>query len=268
MNGQSLGAGRRAEKAAVSSHGPVIGPRAQRHLPQNDDLRQPRPRARQACSKSGRGTTPQVHSDHREPRVLIVEDHEAIARGLGLLLRREGIEIAGTAASVPEAERLLERRAADLVVLDISLHGDDGLRLVPAAKARGQRVLLYTGTTDPGTIAAALAAGADGVASKTGSPASFLAAVRAVADGESYLDPDLPSAEPPPEGDHPRLTPRECEIVALLARGLSGEDIALELFLSPATVRTHLRNAMDRTGAKTRSQLVAMAAASGQISID
>jgi DNA-binding NarL/FixJ family response regulator len=215
-----------------------------------------------------------LQADHQEPptekptRVLIVEDHEAVARGLELLLRRDGIEIAGTAGSVAEAERLLERRAADVVVLDISLHGEDGLKLVPAAKARGQRVLLYTGSTDLATLAAARAAGADGVAAKTGSPANFVAAVRAVARGDSYTDPDLPSGEPPAEGDQPRLTPREREIVALLAQGLSGEDIALELFLSPATVRTHLRNAMERTGAKTRPQLVAMAAASGQISID
>ena len=204
----------------------------------------------------------------RPTRVLIVEDHEAVARGLELLLRRDGVEIAGTAGSVAEAERLLERREADVVVLDISLHGDDGLKLVPAAKARGQHVLLYTGSTDAATLASARAAGADGVAAKTSSPAEFVAAVRAVARGESYLDPDLPAGDAPGEDDdYPRLTPREREIVALLSEGLSGEDIAVELFLSPATVRTHLRNAMDRTGAKTRPHLVAMAAATGQISI-
>ena len=203
----------------------------------------------------------------RPTRVLIVEDHEAVARGLELLLRREGLEIAGTAASVAEAERLLERRAADVVVLDITLHGDDGLKLVPAAKARGQRVLLYTGSTDPATLAAARAAGADGIAAKTGSPAGFIAAVHAVARGDSYIDPDLPSGDKPKDDGQPHLTPREREIVALLSQGLSGEDIAVDLFLSPATVRTHLRNAMDRTGTKTRSHLVAMAAASGQISI-
>lgn len=203
----------------------------------------------------------------RPPRVLIVDDHEAVARGLELLLRRDGMEIAGTAGSVAAAEGLLERRAADVVVLDISLHGDDGLKLVPAAKARAQRVLLYTGSTDRATLAAARAAGADGVAAKTGSPASFVAAVRAVARGDSYIDPDLPSGEAPEHGDQPRLTPREREIVALLSQGLSGEDIAVELFLSPATVRTHIRNAMDRTGAKTRPHLVAIAASSDQISI-
>lgn len=205
----------------------------------------------------------------RPTRVLIVEDHEAMARGLELLLRREGLEIAGTAGSVAEAEGMLERRAADVVVLDIALHGDDGLQLLPAAKARGQRVLLYTGSTDPATLAVARAAGAHGIAAKTASPAGFVAAVQAVARGDSYTDPDLPAGDTPDDAadDHPRLTPREREIVALVSQGLSGEEVAVELFLSPATVRTHLRNAMDRTGAKTRPHLVAMAAASGQISI-
>lgn len=204
----------------------------------------------------------------RPTRVLIVEDHEAVARGLELLLRRDGFEIAGTAGTVAEAERMLEKRAADVVVLDIALHGGDGLELVPAAKARGQRVLLYTGTTDSATLEAARAAGAHGIAAKTSSPAGFVAAVQAVARGESYTDPDLPAGDTKDAADdYPRLTPREREIVALVSRGLSGEEIAVELFLSPATVRTHLRNAMDRTGAKTRPHLVAVAAASGQISI-
>ena len=202
-------------------------------------------------------------------RVLIVEDHEAVARGLELLLRREGLEIAGTTASVSEAERMLERRAVDVVVLDISLNGEDGLRLVPVAKQRGQRVLLYTGSTDSSTLGAARSAGADGIAAKSGSPAGFVAAVRTVARGECYVDPDLPEddasdAEDPGEA---RLTPREREIVALIADGLSGEEVAEALFLSPATVRTHLRNAMERSGAKTRAHLVARAAATGQIAI-
>lgn len=200
-------------------------------------------------------------------RVLIVEDHEAIARGLELVLRREGIEIAGSARSLTDAGRLLERRAADVVVLDISLEDEDGLELVPAAKAQGTKVLLYTGATDPATIQAARAAGADGVASKTGTPAELLAAVRAIAEGGSFVDPRLPEPETN-DAEGGRLTAREREIVALVAQGLSGEEVALRLFLSPATVRTHLRNAMDRTGAKTRPHLVALATSSGEITLE
>lgn len=195
----------------------------------------------------------------RPTRVLIVEDHEAIARGLELLLRREAIEIAGSARSLADATRLLERRVADVIVLDILLVGEDGLELVAPAKERGIKVLLYTGSTDPATIAAARAAGADGVAAKTGTPAEFIEAVRAVARGEPFVDPHLPqpaARERPAAGS---LTAREREIVALLSQGLTGEEIATRLFLSPATVRTHVRNAMNRTGARTRAHLVTFA---------
>lgn len=203
----------------------------------------------------------------RPVRVLIVEDHEAIARGLELLLRRVGIEIAGSARSLADGARLLERRAPDVVILDITLQEEDGLELVPAAKERGTKVLLYTGSTDQSTIRAAQAAGADGVAAKTGTPAELIGAVRAIAGGQSFVDPRLPALA---TGEKPsgRLTAREREVVALIADGLSGEEVALRLFLSPATVRTHLRNAMDRTGAKTRPHLVALAAKAGEITID
>jgi response regulator RpfG family c-di-GMP phosphodiesterase/DNA-binding CsgD family transcriptional regulator len=204
----------------------------------------------------------------RPTRVLIVEDHEAIARGLELLLRREGIEIAGSAGSLADAARLLERREADVVVLDLTLQGEDGLELLSEAKAGGRRVLLYTGSEDPATVAAARAAGADGVASKTGTPAEFVEAVRAVARGDRYMDPRLPR---PPEGAPSpigTLTAREREVVALLAEGLTGDEIGERLFLSPATVRTHLRNAMDRIGARNRPHLVALATATDQISAD
>ena len=201
-------------------------------------------------------------------RVLIVEDHEAISRGLELLLRRDGIEIAGSASTLAEARRLLGRRAVDVVVLDLALQGEDGLELVPLARERAAKVLLYTGSTDPATLAAATAAGADGVAGKAASPAEFVAAVRSVAGGESYLDPHLPSRPAEQGDDSARLTARECEIVQLLSQGLSGEDIAQRLYLAPTTVRTHLRNAMRRTNTKSRAQLVAVAAATQQISID
>jgi response regulator RpfG family c-di-GMP phosphodiesterase len=196
----------------------------------------------------------------RSTRVLLIEDHEAVARGLELLLRREGLEIAGTGRSLAEARSLLERRAADVLVLDPGLQEEDGLEVVPAAKARGIRVLLYTGSMEHAAVAEMRRAGADGVASKAGSPQEFLAAVQAVARGEAYLDPRLKALPNGNASPQAALTPREREIVALLAEGLSGEEIAARLFLSPETVRTHIRNARERVGAKTRAHLVTLAA--------
>ena len=193
-------------------------------------------------------------------RVLFVEDHDAVARGIELLLRREGFEIAGTARNLTDARRILERRRVDVALLDLRLGDEDGLDLIPELKQRGSRALVYTGRLDADAVASARRAGADGVAAKAGPQAELMRALRAVTAGETYVDarfdPDDPDAMP-------SLTPRESEIVALLASGLNGEEIAGRLVLSPATVRTHIRNAMARVDARTRAHLVTLGAEQG-----
>ena len=200
----------------------------------------------------------------RPLRVLVVEDHSAVAHGLVLLMRREGMEIAGMAGTLGEAERLIAQRDADVVVLDADLQGDSTLGLIPAARARGTRVLLYTGRVAPAPGRAEETP--DGFASKVGSPAELLAAIREVAAGGAPSDSRVrPLA--PVQPSEPLLTPREREITALLALGHNGEEIAIELFLSRHTVRTHIRNAMTRAEAKTRAHLIALAVESGEITL-
>ncbi|MEA2407953.1 MAG: cyclic di-GMP phosphodiesterase [Thermoleophilaceae bacterium] len=191
-------------------------------------------------------------------RVLIIEDHGAVARGLALLLRREGMEVAGTAETLTEAERLVEQRGADVAILDADLHGESSLGLIPKARARGVRVLLYTGGTP--AVPVSSADKPDGIASKSGGPGELIKAVREVAAGRSPTDNRV--VERAPVG---LLSPRECEIVGLLSQGVTGEDIAGRLFVSPHTVRTHVRNAMTKTNAHTRAHLVTLVAESGQI---
>jgi DNA-binding NarL/FixJ family response regulator len=128
-------------------------------------------------------------------------------------------------------------------------------------------VLLYTGRGDPAVLAAAERSSALGVATKAGPPVELVAAVRAVAAGQIYRDPRLTGAPSPVEPKH-RLTPREQEVVKLLAQGLNGQEIAETLFLSPQTIRTHIRNAMDRVGARTRTHLIAVAVANDEITIE
>ena len=94
----------------------------------------------------------------------------------------------------------------------------------------------------------------------TGSTAHFVEALRAVARGDSVIEPQPTDGSTAKRGRALRLTAREREIVGLLANGLSGEQIAEQLYLSPETIRTHIRNARERTGSKTRSHLVALAA--------
>jgi putative two-component system response regulator len=208
-------------------------------------------------------------SEHRPPlfaapakptRVLIIGLDGAVAHGLELLLKEEGFEFAGSAESVAHGEGLLERRSPDVVILGRSLLEADALDLVVSARALGVRVLLYTGSIDDAGAAAARASGAEGVAVNTGSTAHFVEALRAVARGDSVIEAQPPGGPTAKRGRALRLTAREREVVALLAEGLSGEQIAEQLFLSPATVQTHIRNARERTGSKTRSHLVALAA--------
>jgi putative two-component system response regulator len=201
-------------------------------------------------------------------RVLIVEDHEAVGRGLELLLRREGMEVAGTAASLASARALLPRRRPHVVVLDVDLGGESGLDLLDDARRANARVLLYTGRADPELLAAAAGSHALGIATKAGSPAELVAGVRAVAAGELYRDPRLVPSQVPLASRQYDLTPREREVVSLLAEGLNGQEIAETLFLSPETVRTHVRNAMDRVGARTRAHLIAVALAGDEISLE
>lgn len=198
-------------------------------------------------------------------RVLVVEDHQAIAKGLTLLLRGEGIEVAGTAHGLSQAREMIARRRPDVAIVDIDLGAESGLDLIPAACATGMRVLMYGEDPRPGLADEVRAAGASGIASKASASGELLDAVRSVSRGEWSADPRLDeraAADPVP-----RLTPREREIANLLATGLTGEQIAVQLFLSPDTVRTHVRNAMRRTGAHTRVHLVAIAAARHEIEL-
>lgn len=194
----------------------------------------------------------------RPIRVLIVSAHGAVARGLELLLAKEGVGIAARAESAAQAEGALGSWPADVVVLDADLDRELARRVAVTAKTGGAGVLLYT--SDPGEAADI---GVDGTTARHGTSDEFIAAVRAVARGEAHMDPRL--GEGGLEGSGPTLTAREREIVHLLATGLSGVEVGERLFLSSETVRTHIRNAMQRLGVKTRTHLVARAITSGEI---
>jgi putative two-component system response regulator len=211
-------------------------------------------------SHDGEDSTRLFVAPERPTRVLIVGLDGAVVHGLELLLKEEGFEFAGSADSVTHAQGLLDRRSPDVVVLGRSLLEADALELVVSARALGVRVLLYTGSTDGAGAAAARASGADAVAVDTGTTAHFVETLRAVARGDAVAEPQPAGGPAAKRGRRLTLTPREREIVGLLAKGLSGAEIAEHLFLSPETVRTHLRNARERTGTKTRSHLVALAA--------
>jgi DNA-binding NarL/FixJ family response regulator len=206
-------------------------------------------------------------SPERPIRTLIAIPHGAVARGLELLLRGEGIEVAGSASSADVAEALLARRPVDVVVVDPAVNREDASRVAQTAKSCGAAVLLYTSASTAPRRGTLGVANADGAVAAEGTPAEFVTAIRTVARGETYTDPRL---SPGDTGDArvtaaATLTTREREVCTLLATGLSGEEIAERLFLSPETVRTHIRNAMQRLGVKTRAHLIAHAITTGEI---
>jgi DNA-binding NarL/FixJ family response regulator len=201
--------------------------------------------------------------------VVIVEDHAALRRGLELLLRDTECRVIGTAGDADAGRALVERRKPDVAVVDITLPGESGIELTRSLLEHDDRlgVLLYTGVDDQEILREALDCGARGFALKAGAPEELLTAIRAVGAGETYVDQRL----------RPLLlarftterigvlSRREREVLDHLSKGLTGEDVAARLGLSPETVRTHVRNAMDKLEAHTRVHAVAIALKQGEI---
>jgi DNA-binding NarL/FixJ family response regulator len=201
--------------------------------------------------------------------VVIVEDHLALRKGLELLLRGTEFSVIGTADDAEEGQRIIERSRPDVAIVDIGLPGRSGLeltrRLLKSAPDLG--VLLYTGIGDKNTLTRALDSGARGLALKAGSTDELMTALRTVARGASYVDDRLrPLLAARFTSERIGvLSPREREVLDLLAKGLNGEEVAERLVLSPETVRTHVRNAMEKLDASTRVHAVAIALRRGEI---
>ncbi len=196
--------------------------------------------------------------------IVIVDDQLVVRRGVELLLRDAGLRIAGLGASAAEAAWILMQRRFDVALVESVLEGAPSAPLVSAliAERPALPVVVYAGRDD-GALAAAVAAGVPGLVLKSSPPATLLEAVGAVAGGARFLDPEV-VRRLPDRGARPvrrgiaLLSPREREILGLLATGRSGSEIAGELFLSAETVRTHVRNAARKLGARTRTQAVAL----------
>jgi len=195
--------------------------------------------------------------------VIVVEDHLSMRKGIELLLRAEGLRVVGVASQVGEARALLHRRRHDVALIDIRLGDESSVGLVEELLRRDPdaAIVLYTGYTDPDSgLAEAVRAGARGFVLKSSPAPRLIEALRSVATGGHYVDADL-AIQLSGGVELPRpttLSPREGEILGLLAEGLNGQAIAERLFLSPETVRTHVRNATTKLGAKTRVQAVAI----------
>ena len=214
-------------------------------------------------------------------KVLIVDDQVLVRGGIRLLLERHAdIEVVGEAVDGSEAVALAREQRADVVVMDVRMPGMDGVEATRQLVERGQdadwlvKVLVLTTFDDDVVVYDALRAGAHGFLVKHTAPRKLHEAIVTIAAGDAWIDPSVTTsvlralrAAPRTAGLSAelvsRLTPRERQILAIMATGLSNAEISARFVLSEATVRTHVTRILMKTGARDRTQAVVLAYESG-----
>ncbi len=196
-------------------------------------------------------------------RVLLADDHPVVRAGLrGMLAAEPGIEVAGEAASGPEAVAIYRTSGCDVILMDLRMPGG-GLTATEQILAAdpGARILILTTYETDADILRAVEAGATGYLLKDATGAELAGAVRAAARGETVLAPSVAERlvshvrRPPRES----LSARETEVLALVARGRTNAEIGRALFISEATVKTHLLRACGKLGVSGRTAAVTTA---------
>ena len=214
-------------------------------------------------------------------RVLLADDQDLIRFGLRVLLDGEDdLAVVGDAADGLHAVDLARRLRPDVVLMDVRMPGIDGIeatgRIVADPQLGATKVIVLTTFEIDEYVFDALRAGASGFLIKDTKPAELLRAVRLVAAGDALLSPSVtrrvvrefalrPSRTVKPHPQLATLTDRERETVTLVAEGLTNDEIAARLAISPATARTHVGRAMVKLGARDRAQLVVFAYQSGLV---
>ncbi|MBO8187514.1 response regulator [Streptomyces spirodelae] len=205
-------------------------------------------------------------------RVLIADDQELLRESFRVLVNAEpGLEVVGLAEDGDAAVRLAVRERPDVVLMDVRMPGLDGIeatRLIRShPQAEGVRVLVLTMFDLDSYVFAALRSGASGFLLKDVAPADLVRAIRTVAAGQGLLAPSVtarliaefcrqPQATPEVSASLEPLTSREREVLLLVTKGLSNAEIAAELHVSMATVKTYIGRLFDKLGARDRVQLV------------
>ena len=194
---------------------------------------------------------------------VLADDHPPVLQFLGRYLSNNGITVTASTRDGDEALRKIEQTRPCVAVLDARMPRRSGLDVVKHLTASGSstRVILYTGYGDDTLLSEALDAGVGGVLDKEAPLDDLVRAIHIVAEGGTYLDPTAAAAliQQRRRVSAHALTPREREVLRLLADGMTNEQIGAELSISPQTVRTHVLKAMEKLGATTRVQAVATA---------
>jgi DNA-binding NarL/FixJ family response regulator len=194
---------------------------------------------------------------------VVADDHPAVLEAVAEFLAQSGIEVVARAHDGEEALEKIEQRKPQVALVDVRMPKLGGIELARRAQrsAPDTSILLYTGYGDRALLTEALDAGVRGFVLKEAPMDDLVRAIQAVASGGTYVDPVLAGtlAASSIGSALPELTQRERDVLRLLADGLSNEEIGKRLFISAETVRTHVRKAMDKLDADTRTQAVARA---------
>jgi two-component system response regulator NreC len=211
-------------------------------------------------------------------KILLADDHKMLRDGLRAILEKEGLQVVGEAATGHEAIELAHRLRPDVVVMDISmpeLNGIDATRRIVADQP-GVKVIGLSMNSDRRYVVAMFAAGAVGYLLKNSASEELIQAVHAVSNDLTYVSPSIAAivvdrlvdGTRPPEVKTKPLSPREREVLQLLAEGKSSKDIATRLDLAVPTVETHRRQIMDKLNLRTIAELTKYAIREGITSVD
>jgi DNA-binding NarL/FixJ family response regulator len=214
-------------------------------------------------------------------RVVLADDQALVRAGFRVLVgHAPGIEIAGEAADGAAAIRLARSLRPDVMLMDIKMPGTDGLEATRQIAAdpglAGVRVIILTTFEEDEYIFAAIQAGASGFLVKDTEPEDLVSAIRVVARGDALLSPGVTrrliariagrgGSRPADSAALSALTGREREVLALVAAGMSNEEIGAALYISPVTAKTHVNRTMAKLGARDRAQLVIIAYETGLV---
>jgi two-component system response regulator NreC len=193
-------------------------------------------------------------------RLVIADDHAVVRSGLRLLLEaEEGLTVVAEAGEMDTTLRMVAAHRPDVLVLDLNMPGPPSLPAIPGL-AQQTAVVVLTMQNDPAFAREALQSGALGYVLKEAADAELVGAVRAAADGRTYLNPELgarmAAAPPAPDGPPDDLTERELEILRLIALGHTNAEIGGQLYLSVRTIESHRAHIQQKTRRSTRAELV------------
>jgi DNA-binding NarL/FixJ family response regulator len=210
-------------------------------------------------------------------RVILADDHAVVRKGIRDFLEEAGdIAVVAEASAGDEALALIREHRPDVAVLDIQMPGRTGLEVTRAVRAEQLPVgvLILTAYDDDPFIMTALQAGANGYVLKSAEPEEIVAAVRAVREGQSALDPQILRkvmahlAGGPPPGTIEALSAREIEVLRLAARGFTNKAIAAQLGISDRTVQGHMANIFGKLGVASRTEAVTRGIQMGLVSVE